>query len=289
MKPFDYFSPRTVEQATHLLDGDGGTRALAGGTDLLLRLKRKQWTPRVLVDLKRIPGLREIALDDELHLGALLTLNDLIRSPLVQKQFPVLTATASRMASVQVRNLATLGGNLCNASPAADLAPPLIALNARAVIVGCRGERTVPLDQFFVGPGRAVLTPDEILREIRAPRLGDGERASYLKLEHRQAMDIAIVGVGIWLQAAGTHCEDVRIVLGAAAPVPLRARRAEVVLRGGKLTPERIRHAAQVAAEEATPIDDVRGSAWYRREMIEVLTKRQLLQCLTEMGDGSST
>lgn len=286
MKPFDYFSPRTLDEATGILNGEDSARALAGGTDLLLRLKRKQWTPRALVNLKRIAGLREIALDGELHLGALLTLNDLIRSPIVQDQFPVLAFAASTMASVQVRNLATVGGNLCNASPAADMAPPLIALNARAVVVGSRGERVTPLEEFFVGPGKASLAPDEILREVRVPRPGEGEWASYLKLEHRQAMDIAIVGVGIWIKAAGMRCQDVRIVLGAVAPVPMRAQRAEAILRGQALTEERIREAARVAASEAKPIDDVRGSAWYRREMIDVLTRRQLLHNIKpKLGD----
>jgi carbon-monoxide dehydrogenase medium subunit len=235
------------------------------------------------VNLKRIPGLRDISLNGELRLGALATLNDLIRSPIIREHFPVLAYTASKMAGVQVRNLATVGGNLCNASPAADTAPPLIALNARAVIVGKNGERVVPLEEFFVGVGKSVLAPDEILREILVPRLFPPTHASYLKLEHRAAMDIAIVGVAVFVKpavASGKQAvmgEDVRIVLGAVAPTPMRAKQAEEILRGKELTEERIREAARLAAGEAKPIDDVRGSAWYRREMVEVLTRRQLL------------
>jgi CO/xanthine dehydrogenase FAD-binding subunit len=225
--------------------------------------------------------LRDIALNGELRLGACVTLTDLIRSPIIREHYPVLAKTASKMAGVQVRNLATVGGNLCNASPAADTAPPLIALNARAVIVGKNGERVVPLDEFFVGVGKSALAPGEMLREILVPRQDASMRASYTKLEHREAMDIAIVGVGVWvksekLKGKSQKCEDVRIVLGAVAPTPVRARRAEEVLRGKELTEERIREAARVAVIEAQPIDDVRGSAWYRREMIEVLTRRQL-------------
>ena len=283
MKPFEYYSPKTIEEATRILaDCGDAARVLAGGTDLLIRMKRKQWLPRAVVNLKRIPGLRDISLNGELRLGALVTLNELIYSPIICEHFPVLAYTASKMAGVQVRNLATVGGNLCNASPAADTAPPLIALNARAVIVSSRGERVVPLDEFFVGVGKSVLAPDEILREILVPRLDDPKQASYLKLEHREAMDISIVGVSVWLQVSGrksqvADCEDARIVLGAVAPTPVRALKAEAILRSNELTTERIAEAARVAASEAQPIDDVRGSAWYRREMIEVLTRRQLL------------
>ncbi|MDE3088821.1 MAG: xanthine dehydrogenase family protein subunit M, partial [Chloroflexota bacterium] len=217
------------------------------------------------------------------RLGACVTLNDLIRSPIIREHYPVLAKTASKMAGVQVRNLATVGGNLCNASPAADTAPPLIALNARAVIVGSKGERVVPLDEFFVGVGKSVLAPDEMLREILVPRQDASMRASYVKLEHREAMDIAIVGVGVWVKSEQSavnsqQCEDVRIVLGAVAPTPMRAKRAEEILRGKELTEERIREAARVAVTESKPIDDVRGSAWYRREMVELLTRRQLME-----------
>lgn len=282
MKPFEYYSPPTLKDAARTLaDSGGSARVLAGGTDLLLRLKRKQWTPRAIVNLKRIPGLREIHLNGELNLGALVTLSDLIRSPIIQAHCPVLAATARRMAGVQVRNLATVGGNLCNASPAADLAPPLIALNARAVLAGSQGERVVPLDEFFAGPGRSVLAPDEILSAVLVPHLAESMRASYLKLEHRAAMDISIVGVGVWAsidsrQGPRLRCQDVRIALGAVAPTPVRARKAEALLRGCEWDEKLIAQAAQVAAAEAQPIDDVRGSAWYRREMIEVLTRRQL-------------
>jgi CO/xanthine dehydrogenase FAD-binding subunit len=298
MKHFDYFAPTTLDHAVSLLEEYGiEARPLAGGTDLLIRMKRQQWTPRVVVNLKRIPGLSEITLDGELRLGGLVTLQDLIRSPIIRQHFPVLARTAAKMAGVQVRSLATVGGNLCNASPAADTAPPLLALKARVVIVGSQGERIIPLDQFFLGPGRTALASNEMLREIVVPRPERFAQASYLKLEHREAMDIAIAGVGIWLKCAEPKtqlpaskapvpvCEDVRIALGAVAPTPMRARRAERVLRGNELTGERIRQAAQMAAEESQPIDDVRGSAWYRREMVEVLTRRQLNAL--KMGPGA--
>ncbi len=285
MKPFEYFSPTTLSEAISLLGEYGSdARALAGGTDLLIRMKRKQWTPRAVVSLRCVPGLRDISLNGELRLGAAVTLNDLIRSPIIREHYPVLAKTASKMAGVQVRNLATVGGNLCNASPAADTAPPLIALHARAVIAGKMGERVVPLDEFFIGVGKSALVPDEVLCEILVPR-DTALTTSYVKIEHREAMDIAIVGVGVALKIANSQshtpiCEDVRIVLGAVAPTPLRAKRAEEVLRGKELTEEHIRETARVAVTEAKPIDDVRGSAWYRREMVELLTRRQLIEML---------
>jgi len=287
LRAFDYFAPTTLDQAISLLSQyNGQAMPLAGGTDLLIRMKRRQWKPRALVNLKRVPGLRDIRLnDDGLHLGPLVTLADLIHSPVIRDTYPVLSDTARHMAGVQIRNIATVGGNLCNASPAA---PPLIALSARVRLIGPQGERVVPLEYFFVGPGKSVLAPGEILAEILVPLPLPTLRATYHKLEQRQAMDIAIVGVAVSVkirnsqlairnsQFAIRHCEDVRIVLGAVAPTPMRAKKAEEVLRGHELTEERIREAARVAAQEAKPIDDVRGSAWYRREMVEVLTRREL-------------
>ena len=277
MKAFDYFSPGELEEATRILADYGPEgRALAGGTDLLIRLKRRQWQVRGVVSLKRIATLRHLSLNGELRLGARVTLNDLIRSPLILEHFPVLAETAGTMAGVQVRSLATVGGNICNASPAADMAPPLIALDARVVIVGRDGERVAPLDEFFIGPGKSVLTPGELVRELAVPH-DDSTRVAYTKLEHREAMDIAIAGVGVSIKTEAQYCRDVRIVLGAVAPTPLRARQAEDFLRGSELTEENIREAARIAAREAKPIDDVRGSAWYRREMVEVLTRRILM------------
>ena len=290
MNPFTYFSPTTLADAARVLaDHQGQARCIAGGTDLLIRMKRHQWLPRAVVNLKRIPGLRDISLNGELRLGALVTLQGLVRSAIIREHFPVLAYTASKMAGVQVRNLATVGGNLCNASPAADTAPSLIALNARAVVVGAQGERTIPLDEFFTGVGKSALAPDEVLREIIVPR-DESVRASFTKLEHREAMDISIASVAVSLEVGSWKLEngksipnsqflipsDVRIVLGAVAPTPMRAKQAETILRGNELTEERIREAARVAASECKPIDDVRSSAWYRREMVEVLTRRQL-------------
>jgi carbon-monoxide dehydrogenase medium subunit len=276
MNSFDYFSPKSLSEASEILARyNGEARAVAGGTDLLLKMKADRLAPKAVVNIKRVPELRGISnLQSLIFLGALTTLEELRRSPVIREHYPALAEAADTMASVQIRNLATVGGNLCNAAPSADLAPILIALKAIARIAGPGGERRIPLDEFFTGPGATVLAPGELLVGLKVPR-PDG-LALYLKHSPREHMDIAVVGVGLSLQLKEGRCESARVVLGAVAPVPLRARRAEDELTSGPLTPDRIHHAAKLAAEEAKPIDDVRGSAWYRRRMVEVLVRRGL-------------
>ncbi len=276
MKPFEYFAPTTLAEASEVLAAHHGTALMvAGGTDLLLKMKAGRLAPQAVVNIKRVPELRGLDLNSHLSIGALTTLEELRRSPIVRRHFPALAEAAATMASIQIRNLATVGGNLCNAAPSADLAPILIALSAVARINGSQGERCVPLDEFFVGPGQTVLAPDELLTAIEVPR--PTGHALYLKHSPREAMDIAIVGVGLSLRMNDDRCAEARLVLGAVAPTPLRASHAEAELLDRPLTPERIDRAARVAAEEARPIDDVRGAAWYRRKMIDVLTRRGLM------------
>ncbi|MCC7362205.1 MAG: xanthine dehydrogenase family protein subunit M [Anaerolineales bacterium] len=276
MQPFEYYAPHSLPEAlTVLADYGGAARVIAGGTDLLLKLKAGRIAPPAVVNLKRLPALRGQTVNSHVTLGALTTLTDLHASPQLRARLPSVAAAAGTMASVQIRNLATLGGNLCNAAPSADLAPILIALEAVGLIAGPQGEREAPLEDFFTGPGQTALLPGELLTAVRiAPAAGP---STYLKLAPRACMDIAVVGVGLALQLEGERCRRARIVLGAVGPTPRRARRAEDVLLGERLTPERIAQAADLAAEAAQPIDDVRGSAWYRRRMVTTLTRRGLL------------
>jgi carbon-monoxide dehydrogenase medium subunit len=289
MKPFDYFAPRSLAEATEILARyNGGARAVAGGTDLLLKMKAGalRAAPRAIVNIKRIPELRGLTRSvagrqsPVVSIGALTTLEEIKRSSLIHAHYPALAAAAATMASVQIRNLATVGGNMCNAAPSADLAPLLVALNAVARIAGPRGERRVLLEDFFTGPGTTVLGPGELLVGLEVPP--PSGPSLYLKHSPREHMDIAVVGVGLSVQLREGRCESARVVLGAVAPVPLRARRAEAELVGGPLTSERIDRAAKTAAQESKPIDDVRGSAWYRRRMVEVLTRRGLTQLITD-------
>jgi carbon-monoxide dehydrogenase medium subunit len=278
MKAFEYFAPRSLAEATEVLARyQGEARTVAGGTDLLLKMKAGRLSPKAIVNIKRVPELRGLTFNSHLTLGALTTLEEIKQSSMIRERYPALSDAAATMASVQIRNLATVGGNLCNAAPSADLAPILIALNAAARLAGIEGERRIPLEDFFTGPGTTVLAPGELLVSLEVPP--PAGPSVYLKHSPREHMDIAVVGIGLALRGynpLSQECAEPRVVLGAVAPVPLRARRAEAELTGGPLAAERIDRAAKIAAEEAKPIDDVRGSAWYRRRMVAVLTRRGL-------------
>ncbi len=288
MNAFDYFSPTTLAEASELLARyDGQARAVAGGTDLLLKMTAGKAAPPAIVNIKRLPELRGLSSNGRLTVGALTTLEELRRAPAVQQRFPAVAAACATMASVQIRNLATVGGNLCNAAPSADLAPIFIALDATARIAGRGGERRVALGDFFTGPGRSVLAPDELLVALEVPP--PAGPATYVKLSPRAHMDIAVAGVAVALRGydpLSQRCESVRVVLGAVAPTPLRAQEAEAELAAGPLTMDRIERAARLAADQARPIDDVRGSAWYRRRMVPAITRRGLLALLQPPGTG---
>jgi CO/xanthine dehydrogenase FAD-binding subunit len=272
---FDYFSCKTVEEACSLLSTyKDEARVLAGGTDLLIKMKHKKMMPRYLVNIKRVPDLTYIRHDEHegLRIGALTTIQAIRNSPLIAKRFSVLSDSAAVLGTRQVRNLATLGGNLCNASPAAECAPALISLGARAKIVGLHGERTVPVHEFFIGPGVSALQGDEVLTEIQVPNVPLHTRGVYLKHSTRR-IDVAIVGVAMVIALDGQVCQDIRLALGSVGPTPFRAVKAEDVLRGKRLTGEMPQKAGQVASQESFPIDDMRGNADYRKKVVETLVK----------------
>jgi carbon-monoxide dehydrogenase medium subunit len=199
-------------------------------------------------------------------------------SPLLADGFTIIADGAKLVGSVQIRNLATVGGNLCNAAPSADVAPPLIAARALAEILGPNGTRTVSLDRFFLAPRRTVLGPNELLLGLHVPEPGKTTGGHYLRHTPRKEMDIAVVGVGSSVDLADGYCRQARISLGAVAPTPIRAERAEAALVGKMLTPELLGQVARLAAEAAQPISDVRGSADFRRHLVEVLTRRTLTE-----------
>ena len=292
MKYFDYFEPTTLSEASSLLTYYGkDAKILAGGTDLLVRMKRQVLTPRYLINLKRISGLDTITVSDgALRIGALATIRAVHTSSVVREHWGVVAEAAQKMASMQVRNLATIGGNLCNAAPSADMAPALIGLGASVRIVGPSGERTVGLEEFFVGPGATVLGEGEILTELIVSRPRPKTGAVYIKYAIRKAMDIALVGVAVvtTLDASSKRLDDVRVVLGAVAPTPLRARRTEEVLRGRAVPLEDVAlgEAAEIAMEEAKPISDVRASEYYRRKLVGVLVRRATSQALERASEG---
>ncbi len=261
---FNYLRPKTIREALAILKKHkDAARLPAGGTDLIPQLKRRELrTPEYVIDLKGISELDVISYSARtgLKIGPLVTISALAQSPLVQERYPLLVQTALSMASPQVRNRGTFAGNICNAVPSADSAPSLMVLGSAVKIKGSAGERTVPIDQFFVGPRKTVLEPDEMLLEIDVPKPTAGNRGVYLKLSPRHSMDLAIVGVAV----AGTYdngiCKDIKIALGAVAPTPVRVPVAEDILRGMKVTPELVDEAARNAITQCSPIDDHRAS-----------------------------
>ena len=280
MRAFAYHAPRTLAEAVGILRREGGGgKILAGGTDLLIHFKERGLVPRYVVSLRDVAELAAIAYDERqgLRIGAAAKLSDVAAHPVVQERYPILAQGASLVGSLQIQNLGTVVGNLCNAAPSADCAPPLIALGAAVRIAGAGGERTLPLEQFFVGPGRTVLEPDELVAEVLVPPPPARSGGNYERYTPRQEMDIAVAGVGSVIELGpGDRCAAARICLGAVAPTPVRAGPAERLLVGHDLSPERIERAAQAAAESARPIDDQRGSAAYRRHLVTVLTRRTL-------------
>lgn len=277
MRRFEYFEPQTLDEAVALLHRlDGQADVLAGGTDLLVEIKEHLRAPDYVVNIKKIPGLDYLRYDEQtgLRIGPVTTVRMVETSPLIQEKYAGLAEAARQLGSIQVRNRATVAGNLCRASPAADTAPPLIADGATVRLYGPQGERTVLLEQFFIGPGQTILAPNELLVEIAVPGPPPHTGKVYIKHGRRKAMELAVVGVAVSLTLSGDTCADVRIALGAVAPTPLRVPQAERRLRGMVVNSAAIAAAAEAAREAARPISDVRGSAAYRRELVYVLTKR---------------
>jgi carbon-monoxide dehydrogenase medium subunit len=284
VRSFAYHAPASVAEAVDILHREGGGKILAGGTDLLIHIKERGLVPRYVLSLRDIKELEAIAFDEHtgLRIGAAARLSDVASHPVVQQRYPILVEGASLIGSLQIQNLGTVVGNLCNAAPSADCAPPLIALDASVRIAGPDGAgvatRTVKLNDFCVGPGRTVLEPDEIAVEVVVPPPPPGSGGSYERFTPRQEMDIAVVGVGSFVTLdRGDRCSGVRICLGAVAPTPLRAHDAEHLLEGQRLSPELILRAAEAAGECARPITDQRGTADYRRHLVRALTRRTLL------------
>lgn len=287
MNRFRYFEPRSLADAFELLLRFGNeANVLAGGTDLFVEIKEKLRRPAAVVNIKRVAELSGLRLEKAagLSIGALATTREIELSAAISRDYPGLVQAVAELGSIQVRNRATVIGNVCRASPSADTLPPLIADDAEARIVGPREERRVPLEHFFTGPGQTVLRPAELVAEINVPAPAARTGKAYLKHGRRKAMELATVGVATCVTLDREHCARVRIVLGAVAPTPIRARLAEAVLIGRPPTNELLAQASEVAMTECAPISNVRASADYRREMVGVLTARALKLALARAG-----
>ena len=278
---FEYHAPASLPEALDLLARyDRKAKVFAGGTDLLVSMKKREVLPEHLISLKGIAELKGIHDEKEgMKIGALVTLGEIEHSKMIQDKFRVLWDAAQVMASPQIRNLGTIGGNLCSAAPSADTAPPLIVLDASVEIVSPNGKRKVLVENFFKGPGESHVKPGEILTQIMIPNPLKKSSGAYFKLMRRAAMDLAQVGIAACLSfdSEKKTCTGARIALGAVGLTPIRALKAEQVLLNKELNETVGKEAGKIAAQEANPRSSLRASKEYRREMIEVLTKRAVM------------
>jgi CO/xanthine dehydrogenase FAD-binding subunit len=285
---FEYHVPGTLEEATSLLVRYDSAVLIQGGTDLVVAIRQKGFRPSHVVSLKKLRASLSYVREDEhgLRIGAMTTISSLCESLANEQGLEVLLEGISTIGSYQIRNTATIGGNLCNASPAADSAPPLLALGASFKAVGVRGERVVPAERFFLGPGRTALERGEILQEISIPFPPDHSGGAFIKLGRREGEDVAIASAAAYVELPGDEIKAARIALGSVAPIPLRALEAEGLLLG-KMTDSKLAEVADSAARECQPIDDVRASGAYRRRAVRALTRSAVEMALRRAAEVS--
>ncbi len=316
MKKFDYFKPKTFEEALTLLAKYGEkAKLIAGGTDVIVMIKQKAIAPDVLISLQGIPGLDRIQYNGSLSIGPMVTHRAIEKSEVVRKDFSALADAVDDLGSIQIRNVATIGGNICTAAPSADTATPLLVLGAQVKTKSVKEERTLPIEGFFKGPGETVLKTGEMVKELSIPKPLPNTGSAYYKLQRRLALDLPILGVSVLLSLDKNKvtcsdllctaspistilhkmeedeiiCKEVRIALGVAAPTPMRALKAEALLRGKKLSDELLEEAAHIASQEAQPRDSLRGEAWYRKDMVRVLVKRMAMKSIERVVQPEET
>ncbi len=283
MKPFEFHTPATLDETLDLLERYGGdAHLIAGGTALVILMRQNLVQPTALVNIRRLPDLSNIERTiGSIHIGGLATHRTIETSPVVRSHVPLLSETVRRVATVRIRNVGTIGGNLAHADPSQDPPVALIALGASVEATSRSGQRNIPADEFFTDYYETVLQPGEVVTGVNVPVPASGSFTAFTKFLPRTADDYATVSVAVVLtRGAGGVCRDARLALGAVGSTPIRARGAEDVLRGQPLTDESIREAAAVAKTESDPISDVRGSADYKRDMVEVWVRRTLQAAL---------
>lgn len=284
-----YLVPAGIEETLEQLAAfQGEAPILAGGTDLLLDLMNNNRHVPAVIDITCIPGQSKIEVEkDELVIGACATLYDVARSGIVQQFAPQLVRAIKTMASLQIRNIATVGGNIANASPAADCVPPLLTADCRVVIASQEGHRETPLNTFLLGPGKTECALDEVIVALRIPLPSSKTASAFEKLGLRRAMAIAVTNVAVSVSMANGQVERARIALGSVAPTAVRAFEAEELLVNTRLEDETLQEASELAMRATSPIDDLRGSAIYRRKMARALTLRGLQQVRDQLKDGN--
>lgn len=281
---FSYYAPQTVQEACSLLAQFGSAaKLLSGGTDLMVKMKHGVVSYEVLVSLKQLNEMKAIKHQEGkgVVIGARVTHNELVNSTVLNEKYLSISEAAHQMASNQIRNIGTVGGNIANAVPSADLPPILIALGATITVLGSNGERTLLLEDFFTGPGRTVLDQTEIITHFTIPDQST-TGSNYIKFGLRSSGSLAVVGVASAVTMEGNIVKDARIALGAVAPVPMRAKQAEALLIGKDYSEELLEQVGVVASKECSPISDIRGSEEYRRDMVRIFTKRSLQAAITK-------
>jgi carbon-monoxide dehydrogenase medium subunit len=279
MHRFEYFAPTTLDEAVALLREQGDrVKVLAGGTDLLVHMKEAGLHPPAVVSLHAVPGLDAIAFDEAagLSIGSAVDMGEVAANATIRERYTALADGAGVVGSIQTRNMATIGGNVANAAPSADTAPPLAVFDAVAEVVGPSGAREVPVIELSTGPGKNVLTVDEVITRFKLPAPPAGTGSVYQRHTPRKIMDIAAVGVGVRLSLDGGKIGEARVCLGAVAPTIIRATEAEAALEGQEPSDALFATAAELAQTASSPISDVRGSAEFRKHLVGVMTK----QCL---------
>lgn len=286
-RAYEYHRPKSLAEALRLKARSPDAAFVAGGTDLMLTIRRGAWaSPSALVSLRSVPEVNGIAEEGEgLRIGAAVPVADVARHATVRAWFPALSGALSALGCRQIRNVATVGGNLCRASPCADSAPPLLVHEASVVLASERGTRTVPLDDFFRGPGQTVVEPDEMLTAVLVPKPVAKASAAFLR-KSRVRMDLSTASLAVLLVVESGVCRKARVAAGSVAPIPLRLRETERVLEGSRLDDATIARARKVASEEVLPITDVRSTAEYRRHLIGVFLERGT-RIAAGMGPGT--
>ncbi len=279
MNRFSYHKPKTIEDALQLKNEKRGAVYIAGGTDVMVQIKNQELRPSALISLRNIPELAHIEVNGGARIGALTTITDIIQHPTLAQAFPVLVEAARRIGSVQIRNVATIGGNLCNCSPCADMALPLLVLEAKVRLRTSEKTREVPVEDFFKGPGESCLLSDEIMTDILLDAPDANTIAVFMK-KGRVKMDLAVASVAVLLDMEGDLCRKVHIAAGSVAPVPRRLREVEEKLEGTILSEQIISEAQKISESSVVPITDIRSTEDYRREIVGVFVKRSLEKAL---------
>jgi carbon-monoxide dehydrogenase medium subunit len=305
---YDYHKPGTIEEAVGLMTTLDEAKYIAGGTDVMVLIRQKKLKPKNLISIRNIKGLAYIDATEGLMLGASTTHNDIANHDVIRQAYSALADASGAVGSQQIRNVATVGGNICNAAPSADTACPLLIFDARVLIKGKKSTREMPLDKFIAGPNKVILEPGELVTGFAMPSFGKITGSVYIKFARRQAMDLPILGLAarttISITGNETRCKeafkkgdgisqilkileeeglafkDVRIAMCVMAPRPIRAKKAEETLKGKTISSEILKQAAEMVESESQPRDSFRGEAWYRRHMVKVLTNRALIQSI---------